>query len=84
MMRVKSLMMCLETVKRLSCRVKGRIGVVDPQQETRVARKAKCRQKQKMGYDQHTNTYKNCINTFKIEFFHKKILQFQEDIKTVR
>jgi hypothetical protein len=55
MMRVKSLMMRMETVKRLSCRVKGRIGVVDPQQETRVARTAKCRQKQKMGYDQHTN-----------------------------
>jgi len=55
MMRVKSLMMRMETVKRLSCRVKGRIGVVDLQQETRVARTAKCRQKQKMGYDQHTN-----------------------------
>jgi len=55
MMRAKSLIMRLETVKRLSCRVKGRIGVVDLQQETRVARTAKCRQKQKMGYDQHTN-----------------------------
>ena len=29
MMRVKSLTMQLEPVKRLSCRVKGRIGVVD-------------------------------------------------------
>ena len=55
MMRVKSQTTQSETVKRPSCRVKGRIGANDNQQETRVARTAKCRQKQKAGYNQHTS-----------------------------
>jgi hypothetical protein len=44
MMCVKSLKMRLETMKRLSYRVKGQIGVNENLQETRVARLAECRQ----------------------------------------
>ena len=45
----------MEALKRLTCRVKGQIGVREFMWEMRVARLAECRLEQKAGYDQHTS-----------------------------
>ena len=45
-------------MKRLTCEVKGQIGVNEVLRETRVARLAECRLKQKVGYDQHTSPFR--------------------------
>ena len=52
----------METLKRLTCRVKGQIGVCEFLWEMRVARLAECRPEQKAGYDQHTSPH-NCNPT---------------------
>ena len=44
----------MEALKRLTCRVKGQIGVCEFLWEMRVARLAECRLEQKAGYDQLT------------------------------
>jgi len=72
--RAKSPRTGWEALKRLLREVQGRIGVDEPPPETRVARVAACRLKQKAGYGLHANP-SNAYANFRFEAFTQRILE---------